>query len=191
MKLKSIIFTAFLTGMLGGLAGALFVSPTTADIDRLSVSEVRLTNRDGDITLASGGDHLVIRSDELILATVPDNGLIQVILHHITDGDTFTAYMPSGELERIRLIGIDTPELHPLEPGAEAATARLAELLDGEIFLELGRQERDQYGRLLAWVFVDGVLVNAELLRDGIAELMIIPPNTRHIEELRVVSSDG
>ena len=48
--------------------------------------------------------------------------------------------------------------------------------------LELDVQRRDQYGRLLAYVWVDDVMVNAELVRQGYAQVMTVPPNVRYQE---------
>jgi micrococcal nuclease len=53
--------------------------------------------------------------------------------------------------------------------------------VDGQrVRLELDAQVRDQYGRLLAYVWVGNVMVNAELVRRGYAQVMTIPPNVKH-----------
>ena len=73
------------------------------------------------------------------------------------------------------------------DPGAAEATEANRQLVEGQrVRLELDVQERDRYGRLLAYVWVerDGapVMVNAELLRLGYAQVMTTPPNVRHAE---------
>ncbi|MCZ6514559.1 MAG: thermonuclease family protein [Acidobacteria bacterium] len=88
----------------------------------------------------------------------------------VIDGDTIL--LERGE--RVRLIGVDTPEIaHPQGPeekfGKEASafTERLAE--GKPVRLEFGREREDAYGRTLAYVYLeDGTLLNAELIRQGL-----------------------
>jgi micrococcal nuclease len=53
--------------------------------------------------------------------------------------------------------------------------------------LELDVQSRDRYGRLLAYVWVQDTMVNAELLRLGVAQVMTVPPNVRHRDRFRAL----
>jgi micrococcal nuclease len=109
----------------------------------------------------------------------------------ITDGDTLVVEADNGARERVRLIGIDTPETrHPSRPvqcfGAEA-TARTTELALGKrAILELDVQERDRYGRLLAYVWPDGstAMLNVQLVAEGYAQVATYPPNVRYVDEL-------
>jgi micrococcal nuclease len=102
----------------------------------------------------------------------------------IVDGDTI--HVRLGErIEKVRYIGVDTPEIHhPArgeEPGGRAAALVNRELVDGRrVRLELDVQARDRYGRLLAYVWVEETMVNAELVRRGFAQVMTVPPNVRH-----------
>jgi micrococcal nuclease len=103
----------------------------------------------------------------------------------VVDGDTFV--LAGGE--RVRLIGIDTPEtVHPHKPiehlGPEASEFA-KRLLSGQMVrLEFDVQERDRYGRLLAYVYLeDGTFVNAEILRQGYGVLLTVPPNVKFAEE--------
>jgi micrococcal nuclease len=89
----------------------------------------------------------------------------------------------------VRLIGIDTPESvkpgTPVECFAREASAFLERLVEGRhVRLELDAEERDRYGRLLAYVYRDGLFVNAELVRRGYAQVATFPPNVRHAGEL-------
>ena len=84
----------------------------------------------------------------------------------------------------MRYIGIDTPETDkPGAPGecfADRARDFNERLVgDRDVGLELDVEERDRYGRLLAYVYAGSVLVNAELLRAGYAEQLTVPPNVR------------
>lgn len=110
-------------------------------------------------------------------------------LARVVDGDTLRVRLDSGEEETVRLIGIDTPEtVHPrigVQPwGAEASAYTRALLPPGEpVALELDVEERDRYGRLLAYVYLrDGREVNALLLNEGLAQLLTIPPNVKHVD---------
>lgn len=100
----------------------------------------------------------------------------------VTDGDTLDVRR-DGTLARVRLIGINAPESN--ECFADEAERALAELVAGED-VELVRDvsERDRYGRLLAYVFVDDVHVNAELVRGGYAIAREYPPDTSRADEL-------
>ena len=116
------------------------------------------------------------------------------------DGDTVWVRVASG-IEKVRYIGIDTPEVHhPTrgeEPGGRAATEINRGLVgDRPVRLEPDVQHRDRYGRLLAYVWVkraDGVeiMVNAELVRLGYAAVMTIPPNVRHAEMIRKLAAEA
>jgi micrococcal nuclease len=88
-------------------------------------------------------------------------------------------------LEKIRYIGVNSPETrHPTrgeQPGGHEATAVNHRLVSGKtVRLELDVQERDRHGRLLAYVYVGDVMVNAELIRLGYAQVMTIPPNVAY-----------
>jgi micrococcal nuclease len=102
----------------------------------------------------------------------------------VVDGDTI--HVRLGErLEKVRYIGVDTPELHHptrgQEPGGRTAAAVNGLLVSGRrVRLELDAQSRDRFGRLLAYVWVDATMVNAELVRRGAAQVMTVPPNVRY-----------
>ncbi len=115
----------------------------------------------------------------------PDTALvIQVI-----DGDTIV--IEGGY--RVRYIGIDTPEIHPqLDPyGMEALQAN-RELVEGKIVrLERDVSQTDRYGRLLRYVYVDGIFVNAELVRLGLAYAKAYPPDIKHQEDLEKLEGEA
>jgi micrococcal nuclease len=118
---------------------------------------------------------------------------------HVVDGDT--VHVRLGErVEKVRYIGINTPEVqHPErgeEPGGRAATEVNRRLVEARpVRLEPDVQQRDRYGRLLAYVWVNGpggeLMVNAELVRLGYAQVMTVPPNVRHAELFRKLQADA
>jgi len=103
----------------------------------------------------------------------------------VIDGDTL---LLNGE--RVRLIGVDTPETkHPQKPveyfGREAYLFT-RQMVDGkEARLEFERQRRDRYGRLLAYVYLlDGTFLNAEIIKQGYGFAYTRFP-FKHMEEFR------
>jgi len=98
-----------------------------------------------------------------------------VLVTHIIDGDTI-------EIEggyKVRYIGIDTPEKG--EPYYLKATEANRSLVEGkEIRLEKDVEDKDEYGRLLRYVWVDSIMVNAELVRLGYAYSYSYPPNLKY-----------
>ncbi|MFC1994981.1 thermonuclease family protein [Chloroflexota bacterium] len=103
----------------------------------------------------------------------------------VIDGDTII--IDTGQ--RVRYIGIDTPEIHPtLEDYGWEAWQVNRRLVEGkEVYLERDVSETDKYDRLLRYVYVDDIFVNAELVRQGLAEAKAYPPDTKyqdHLEEL-------
>ena len=117
-----------------------------------------------------------------VASAVPLEGTVV----RVVDGDTI--HVKFGErVEKVRYIGVNTPEVHhPTkgeEPGGREAMEANRRLVAGRrVRLETDVQARDRYGRLLAYVWVGDVMVNAELVRQGYAQVMTVPPNVRHQE---------
>jgi micrococcal nuclease len=100
-------------------------------------------------------------------------------IKEVIDGDTIE--LESGE--RIRYIGIDTPEKD--QPFFRDATRANQELLKkGKYTLEYDTDQKDDWGRTLAYVWIDTLMVNAELVREGLASVYLISPNFKHKNEL-------
>jgi micrococcal nuclease len=113
-------------------------------------------------------------------------------LERVIDGDTIVVRV-GGREERIRYIGIDTPETvkpnAPVEcfgPQAHDLNARLLGTIGTPLTLRFDRELRDRFGRLLAYVFRsrDGMFVNARLVAGGAAHTLTISPNTARAAEL-------
>lgn len=130
---------------------------------------------------------------------LPAEGLVTATITRVTDGDTVRARLQDGTEEKIRLIGVNTPEVFGLaQPyGAEASAYTKANLPAGTgVWLEFDAERRDRYGRLLAYVWTEvpngrddseirGKMFNARLALEGIAQQMTIPPNVRYAEYFR------
>ncbi|HXL01813.1 MAG TPA: thermonuclease family protein [Candidatus Atribacteria bacterium] len=89
--------------------------------------------------------------------------------------------------EKVRYIGVDTPELHhpqkEVEYYAREAYEANRRLVEGKrVRLELDVEERDRYGRILAYVYVDDLMVNEWLVANGYARVATFPPNVKYAE---------
>ena len=100
----------------------------------------------------------------------------------VTDGDTIhVTYL--GVDERVRLIGIDTPEVPWYGGkgecyGVEAGLYARSRLSAKTVRLSFDQAHRDRYGRLLAYVYLGGELFNLTLVRLGYATSDAVPPDT-------------
>ena len=104
----------------------------------------------------------------------------------VYDGDTII--LNNGE--RVRLLGINTPEIEsryrPGEQGGQEAKRWLQDKLqDGQVYLEYDQQQRDKYKRLLAHCFLPSdEHLNKTILEAGLASVSIIPPNVHYSKKL-------
>lgn len=110
---------------------------------------------------------------------------VTALVTKVIDGDTIWVDI-SGKSYKVRYIGMDTPEtVHPFKPveyfGKEASQKN-TELVGGKtVYLEKDVSEKDKYGRLLRYVWMDDVtMVNAELVRLGYAYSYTYPPDVRY-----------
>ncbi len=114
----------------------------------------------------------------------------------VTDGDTLRVRL-RGRTERVRLIGIDTPETagspRGPQPYNEEATAALRSLVEGEtVLLRFDVETADRYDRVLAYVYLNDeaeTFVNGEMVRLGWARTLTIPPNVRHASYFAALAS--
>jgi len=123
------------------------------------------------------------------LAATPQCGIERggetVTVSYVYDGDT----VKLADGRKIRFIGINTPEINhrggESEPFAKAARKRLQQLLaDGmQLRLRYGKERHDRYGRTLAHPYLkDGRSINAQLLLQGLATTLVVPPNTGNLD---------
>jgi micrococcal nuclease len=116
----------------------------------------------------------------------PDEGLVEVEVLEVIDGDTIRVAL-DGERVLVRYLGVDAPEpgqgyLDYEWLGPEASELNAALVAGGRVWLERDLSETDRYDRLLRYVWVGDLLVNAELVRQGYAQAIAYPPDTRHAE---------
>lgn len=119
---------------------------------------------------------------------------IEVELDHGIDGDTVSVIY-NGKEETVRFLLVDTPETshprlgkQPFGQEAKEYTTRLVQQASRlELEFDVGAN-RDKYGRLLAYVYVDGKMLQAELLKEGLARVAYVyPPNTRYVDQFNAL----
>ena len=132
----------------------------------------------------------------IILISCTKMNYSSIMVTKVIDGDTIE--IATGE--RVRLIGIDTPELHiseklykdakrtnkdiqTIQKLGEKAYYFAKKLMEGKkVKLEYDIEKKDRYGRLLAYVFLeDGTFINAKLVEEGYAKLYTFPPNVKYV----------
>lgn len=108
----------------------------------------------------------------------------------VVDGDTLKIKI-NGKVERLRMLGIDTPEsVHP-DPNRNTREGKIASEftkshLEGKnITLEYDVEKHDKYGRILAYVYYNGEMFNETLLKQGYAKVLIVSPNRKYEERFK------
>ena len=118
-------------------------------------------------------------------ASVPTDMTVQVM--RVVSGQTIEVPDPTGQTalnQSVRLIGISAPAWDQ-EPWGEAATMYLESQLDGQtVRLETDAETVDAYGRQLAYVWKDGVLINEKLVEEGVAMVDVRSPNLKYEQRL-------
>lgn len=134
---------------------------------------------------------------QAITINKPPKGFVPATVSRVVDGDTVEVTLSDGTKEKVRLIGMDTPEtVHPTKPvqsyGPEASDYTKAQLTGKEVVLEYDVEERDKYGRLLAYVYLpSGTMFNATLVDEGYAQLATFPPNVRYVGLFRTLQTEA
>ncbi len=124
-------------------------------------------------------------------------GLIPVELVRVVDGDTIRVKY-EGEEKAVRYLLVDTPEtVHPKKTterfGPEASNFMKELMKDGKVEIEFDVGEKeDKYGRLLAYIYVDGESVQEMLLRKGLARVAFVyPPNDSYVTRFKEIEAEA
>jgi micrococcal nuclease len=130
---------------------------------------------------------------------VASNSLYYVRVLRVVDGDTLEVAFSASQKEKVRMIGVDTPEtVHPKKAvqryGKEASEYTKKALTDKKIWLQMDVAPRDRYQRLLGYVWLEkpndvddegeirAKMFNARLLLEGYGQVMTIQPNSRYAD---------
>lgn len=124
------------------------------------------------------------------------NGLLEI--SKFVDGDTFWVVNEKGQNEKIRLIGINTPEARrtgrtEVEYYGKEASDYVKKILTGrKVRLEYDVQRYDRYKRTLAYVYLDdGIFLNALLVKEGYASVATFPPNVKFSDFFSKLESEA
>ncbi len=167
-------------------ASILLTSPKT--INEESLSYIDNLNK---AIIIGGPNSISANVENALKGIAPSNdnyGEYQIT--RVVDGDTIEVIF-NGNKEKVRLIGVNTPEsVHPdksknTECGLIASNFTKSRLESKKVGLEFDVQQRDKYGRLLAYVWTDGQMFNKILMEEGMAQVATFPPNTRYESDFR------
>lgn len=182
--IAALVAVASLQGIFGSEEPALVETTTTSEAAGTTTTtreEATTTTTRDETTTTSAPPSPPSSASASAPAAVPVAGEIVTTVARVVDGDTIDVAFRD---ERVRLVGIDAPEA---SGGAECfgaeSSAHAAELVPPgtEVRLGLDVEERDRYGRLLAYVWrADGLFVNEAMVRDGYAAVLPVPPNVAH-----------
>ena len=120
-------------------------------------------------------------SASISIATASADNLEQALVSKVVDGDTIRL----SDGRKVRYIGIDTPEtVHPTKAigcyGQEASAKNKELVLNQIVALEKDVSETDRYGRLLRYVYLDGIMINDLLVKAGYARVSTYPPDVKY-----------
>jgi micrococcal nuclease len=111
--------------------------------------------------------------------------VVPVIIVH--DGDTLSVLINKKQ-EKVRMIGIDAPEIGQ-KPWGDEAKRHLEKIINTsgrKVKIEFDVEKTDQYGRILAYIrTTDGSMINLLMIRGGYAVLYTVPPNVKYAEDFR------
>ncbi|MFA6216834.1 MAG: thermonuclease family protein [Candidatus Omnitrophota bacterium] len=146
------------------------------------------------------------RSSKAIAPIGKQDKYCDILVNRVVDGDTLV--LEGGQ--RVRLIGIDTPEMHESNKlyRDSQRTSQSVEtikelgkrsyqftrgLLEGKrVKVEFDVEKKDKYGRLLGYVYLaDGTFVNAEIVKQGYASIMTYPPNVKYADLFLKLSQEA
>lgn len=114
----------------------------------------------------------------------------------VVDGDTIKIKY-NGKTEKVRLIGIDTPESVSPNKSKNCEEGKIASnftknYLEGKnIKIEFDVQQRDKYNRLLAYIYIDNQMYNEILLKEGYAKLDTVPPNIKYVNDFKKLQEEA
>jgi len=151
--------------------GSIELNEQDPKVDSPLESIVEESSKDGEDSREKDNEELEASEEE-----EEENAVVKRVI----DGDTLIL----EDDTRLRLIGVNTPEI--FQKFGKEAKLRTEELVkDREVMLEYDKDRYDDYGRVLAYVYTDECFVNYELLKQGYAYLMIIPPNAKYLNEFK------
>ena len=126
-------------------------------------------------------EEIIVEPIEEIIDLTQNFDGIEIKCSRVIDGDTIEVKDGAGIKYKIRYIGIDTPEAN--EDYGDIATEKNKELVEGKIVkLEKDVSSTDKYGRILAYVYMEDIFINAYLVQEGYAQISTYPPDVKYVD---------
>lgn len=136
------------------------------------------------LLLASAACTITLGFNPTPVPTAAPSGGEEAMVTRVIDGDTIDVRLDSGQVARVRYIGVDTPERD--QPCFSEATAANAALVSGRrVRLVRDVSNTDRFDRLLRYVYVGSTFVNRELVAQGWARAVLFEPDRLHYETFR------
>lgn len=182
-----------------GILMACFLFSGCAQVDESSLSDASsavISSSESSTSAESASTANGISQAAVNKIEVP-TGAVNAKVIKVVDGDTLQV-LYQKKISTVRVLLIDTPETHHpklgVQPYGPEASAYAHQLLDGKtVALELAKNGgRDKYGRILAYVFVDGKSFEELQLASGLARVAYIyPPNTKYVDQYRAIEAQA
>jgi micrococcal nuclease len=154
-----------------------FATTTTIPLPSVPAAEIIFASP----TASPSGDPTSPLPSDATVATVTS----------ITDGDTLDVRLPDGTLDSVRLIGVNTPERNECWAAESALALAMLAPEGSQVGLTVDTSERDQFDRLLRYLWVGGLSVNEELIRRGAAISRRYPPDTSMASRFESAQSEA
>lgn len=157
-------------------------------VDDETPVEVGTTNTEQSLENSEAIDS---NNDPVPTSNIFDEQVVKekAVVLQVIDGDTVKVQFSGNRIETIRMLLIDTPESvkegTPAQPYTRQASQRAKELMikDTVVEVEVGEEQYDSYGRLLAHIWVDEQNINLQLVAEGFARVAYVAsPNTQYVE---------
>jgi len=144
------------------------------------------------IPIQPGASGVSLSGNGVTAACVPNNPQERAIVTRVIDGDTIEVVMREQTF-RVRYIGMDTPEnTTKQEPFGKEATAKNSSLVNNQtVVMVKDVSETDQFDRLLRYVFVNGIFVNLDLVKNGYATSATYPPDVACADTFRQAEQEA
>jgi micrococcal nuclease len=171
----------------GGVVQELLIGTSVVDTISTQTTPNQLFGITSDVESNTAVDELVDTVEDKETSTDEEpsesDSTVEYLVITVIDGDTVE--LEGGE--RVRYIGIDTPESTTEHEcyGEEAKTHNRGLVEGKRVTLVADAEDRDKYGRLLRYVFIDDQFINLTLAEEGFATQLTIPPNVAHADEFK------
>lgn len=161
--------------------------------DEIKNASIIAEEKANNVSISTNGENK--ENGKTVQGIIP-NGKVEAKVLRVVDGDTLKIQIADKDY-KVRLLGVDTPESVSPKKEKNTKEGKIAseytkKNLEGkDIVLEFDVSPYDRYGRLLAYVYVDGICYNEKLLEEGYAKVMMISPNVKNSKYYRQIEKQA